>query len=38
MEIRSILRPEAPEVFEAILAEEERHLKLLQDCKGEASF
>jgi len=27
MEIRSILRPE-----------EERHLKLLQDYKGEASF
>lgn len=38
MEIRSILRPKTPEVLEAILAEEERHLKLLQDYKGEASF
>lgn len=37
-EIRSILRPEAPEVFEAILAEEERHLKLLQDYRNQSMY
>ena len=37
-EIRSILRTEAPEVFEAILAEEERHLRMLTDYKNEAGF
>lgn len=37
-EIRSIFRNEAPEIFERVLAEEERHLKMLLDYRNQNSF